>query len=199
MSVEFDAQRYHRRSIRLKSWDYATPGAYFVMIVSRHHDCRFGEIVNDVMQLNAAGEIVAAAWEALPERFSNIELDEWIVMPNHLHGIVLLTGSVVGAPLVGAQDLNAEGQRAGTSPAPTLGDVLGAFKSITTNEYIRGVRELSWPPFVKRIWQRNYHEHIIRNDRELDAVRTYIFNNPLQWALDRDNPANVSGSTLDDD
>jgi len=133
--------------------------------------------------------MIVAAWEALPARFPHVELDEWIVMPNHLHGIVLLTASNVGAPLVGAQ-------RADVSP---LGNVIGAFKSITTNEYIRGVRELGWPLFVKRIWQRNYHEHIIRNDRELNSTRDYIFNNPLQWALDHDNPGSIPSPAENND
>jgi REP element-mobilizing transposase RayT len=199
VALGFDSKNYHRRSLRLKSWDYASPGAYFVTIVTHFHTCRFGEIVDDTLQLNLAGEMIATAWEALPTRFPNIELDEWIVMPNHLHGIVMITDSNVGAPLVGAQSPDNSTIWAGTSPAPTLGAVIGAFKSMTTNEYIRGVRELGWSPFIKRLWQRNYYEHIIRNDHELGATRDYIFNNPLQWALDHDNLVNISASISDGD
>lgn len=208
---------HHRRSIRLKGYDYTQSGAYFVILVTQGRDCLFGDVANDEMQLNDAGRMVQSAWEALPQRFPGIELDEYRIMPNHTHGIIVVVGATlvvahdaqtdvdragtspapttigdgvdnVGATLVVAQDVRMGADWAGTSPAPTLGDIVGAFKSITTHEYIRGVYESGWPPFDKRVWQRNYFEHIIRNERELDHIREYILNNPLKWVLDREHP-----------
>ena len=200
--MTYNPDIHHRRSIRLKGYDYTQAGAYFVTIVTQGRECVFGDVVDDEMQLNDAGLMVQAAWEALAERFPTVELDEFGVMPNHIHSIIVIAGNI-GATLVVASN------RAGTSPAPTtcgddadvgatlvvaqdttptLGNIVGAFKSITTNEYIRGVHDLGWPPFNKRIWQRNYYEHIIRNERELDCIREYIVNNPLKWALDTEHP-----------
>jgi hypothetical protein len=119
-------------------------------------------------------------------------------MPNHVHGILF----IVGAPLVGALSLKSRidgkdrGQpgkdRAGTRPAPTasLGDVVGIFKSISTHEYAMNVQANNWPPFPGRLWQRNYYERIIRNEKEMNRIRQYIINNPSQWDNDKNNPNN---------
>ena len=185
-----DPNRHHRQSIRLRGYDYTQAGAYFVTIVAHERACLFGEIVDDVMHVNDAGRMVDAAWTALPQRFPAIELDACIIMPNHLHGIIV----VVGATLVVAHDAMvapvAVGvpDRAGTSPAPTLGDIVGAFKSITTHAYIQGVHHQGWPPFNQRVWQRNYYDHIIRNERDLNRIREYISHNPLKRTLDSEYP-----------
>jgi REP element-mobilizing transposase RayT len=110
-------------------------------------------------------------WTELPKRFAVSHIDTFVVMPNHLHGIVVV-----------------EEGRAGMKPAPTLGTIIGAFKSITTHEYIDSVRKSAWKAFDRRLWQRNYYEHIIRDDDELRRARQYIENNPLQWALDKEDP-----------
>jgi len=130
------------------------------------------------MLLNDVGKIVSDDWEKLPERFPHIEMDEFVVMPNHMHGII-----IVGAPLVGA--LN--DPRAGTRPAPTmtLGEIVGVFKSITTNEYIQNVKNHHWPKFDKQLWQRNYYDHIIRDESALTRIRKYIVDNPAEWENDR--------------
>jgi hypothetical protein len=124
----------------------------------------------------------------LPERFINIKIHEYTVMPNHFHAII----EIVGAPLVGAQismgqmeggqrqkELPREGQPRGI--APTVGDIVGAFKSISTNEYIRGVKQNDWQRFNKKLWQRNYWEHIIRNENECLKISQYIIDNPAKW------------------
>jgi REP-associated tyrosine transposase len=196
MGVRYDPDRHHRRSIRLKGYDYALPGAYFVTICVQGHLFLFGDIVNGEMRWNDAGLLVQSAWQRLPQRFPALELDVSIVMPNHFHGIVF-----VGAPLVGALDERAAAYvadradpargRAPTRGAPTrpaLGEIVGAFKSITTNEYLRGIREHDWPPLRERLWQRNYYEHVIRDEYSLNRIREYILTNPLGWALDRENP-----------
>lgn len=193
--MAFDPLRHHRRSIRLKGYDYSQAGAYFVTIFVQGRECLFGDVVNNEMQYNDAGKMICAEWEALVQRFPTIELDEWIVMPNHLHGIIVIVDSV-GASLVDAPD-RAEVNPASASKS-TLGDIVGAFKSISTNQYIEGVHHKGWLPFFKKLWQRNYHEHIVHNERELGAIRKYIRNNPAQWMLDRDHPNNVPPKSIDD-
>ncbi len=195
--MPYDPQRHHRRSLRLKGYDYTQPGAYFVTICTQHGECLFGNVTETTMVFSHAGCMVQAIWEQLPQRFLPIELDAYVVMPNHFHAIVIFVGaSLVGAPLVDCQDkafpVSAR-SRAGTRPAPTvqnpsLGDVVGAFKSITTNAYINGVRRRSWPPFDRRLWQRNYYEHMVRTERALQAIQQYIADNPARWHLDRYNP-----------
>ena len=138
-------------------------------------------------------------WESLPLRFPGIEIDAFVVMPNHIHGII-----IVGAPTKGAQDPSDIGTpetgatesseaKATTRVTPTgghvsLGTVVGAYKSLTTMEYARGVKTHSWPPFNGRLWQRNYYEHVVRDDESLRRVRQYIVDNPAQWIFDRENP-----------
>ena len=137
------------------------------------------------MRLNEAGHMAYRTWESLPLRFSGIDIDLFVVMPNHLHGIVVLRQQPVGAPLVGARRSPPSDSRATT---PALGDVIGAYKSLTTLEYVRGVRAMNWPPFHKRLWQRNYYEHVVRDSEALESIRQYILGNPAQWSLDPENP-----------
>ena len=312
-----------RHSIRLKGYDYSQPGAYFVTIVTQDRLCLFGDVVGGTVRLNGAGRLAQAAWERLPCRFPGIDLDAFVVMPNHIHGIIAINGPVgappagapdatgasdpvgtvgaplvgapdatgapdpvgtvgaplvgapdaagapdatgapdpvgtagappvgapdaagaadpvgtVGAPLVGAPDATGapdpvgtvgaplvgapdpvgtvgaplvgalpsrattrgarattrgarattRGARATTRGAPTVGDVVGAYKSLTTVEYTRGVRAMDWPPFRRRLWQRNYYERIVRDDESRDRIRQYILDNPAQWGSDRENP-----------
>ncbi|HBI00485.1 MAG TPA: transposase [Anaerolineae bacterium] len=191
--MKFDPQKHHRRSIRLKDYEYSQAGAYYVTINMQNRECLFGEIVNNEMILNEAGMMVIEQWLALLERFTNIELDVYQIMPNHFHGIIAII-EPVGATLVVAQNMDAQNfvdsrnSRAGTRPAPTLGDMIGAFKSITTNEYIKGVDNKNWQQFYKRLWQRNYYEHVIRDEKDLNRIRDYIQSNPMNWDEDEENP-----------
>jgi REP element-mobilizing transposase RayT len=195
--MKFDPQKHHRRSIRLKDYDYSQAGAYYVTIDVQNRECLFGDIVNYEMILNAAGKMIEEQWNALPESFPNIDLDLHQIMPNHFHGILVIVGAAfMAAPsLVVAHDVeikNIHENRAGTRPAPTsnhaLGDIVGAFKSITTNEYIKGVDDKNWPRFYKRLWQRNYYEHIVRDEADLNRIRDYIQSNPANWDEDEANP-----------
>ena len=124
--------RHHRRTIRLKSYDYSLAGAYFVTISTQDRVCVFGDVVEGVMRLNEAGRMVSTMWDALPARFPGVSLDAFVVMPNHIHGIMVFATRVpVGAPLVGSQDVTPHrttDNRATTRVAPTLGDVVGAYK-----------------------------------------------------------------------
>ncbi len=181
--------KHRRQSLRLNGYDYAQAGAYFITICTEGRALLFGDVANGTMRLNAAGQLAAMLWNNLTPRFVGIELDAFVVMPNHIHGIIVLPyrAATVGAPLVGAP----RGGRADTRAAPTVGDVVGAFKSLFTVKYIRGVKQCRWPSFDRRVWQRNYYEHIIRDDAELARVRRYIDENPLQWELDQENPQRV--------
>jgi REP element-mobilizing transposase RayT len=189
---------HHRRSIRLKGYDYSQAGIYFITICIQKKNCLFGEILNGKILLNDAGKMVASTWIKMPKQFNFVVLDQYIVMPNHIHGIIIITN--VRAPLVGAQNNHnrikyAEknnSKKAGTRPASTfrLGSIIGAFKSITTLKYINGVKNDNWKPFNKKLWQRNYYEHIIRNEYELHNIRLYIINNPIKWEIDKQNPIN---------
>ena len=191
-----DPDRHQRRSIRLKGYDYAMAGAYFVTISTQDRVCVFGDVVEGIMRLNEAGRMVSAVWDALPTRFPCLGLDAFVVMPNHIHGIIVFaTRMSVGAPLVGAQDVTPNRKidnRATTRVAPTLGDVVGAFKSWVTVEYTRGVKVKGWPAFHRRLWQRNFYEHIIRNEASLNHIRQYILDNPVRWTFDRENPLAVT-------
>ena len=142
--------------------------------------CLFGRVVDGEMRLNGAGEMVRRVWDGMPGRFPSIGLDEFVVMPNHVHGVIFLrqVSATEGAPA-----------RAPTRGAPTFGEVVGAFKSVTTVEYGRGVREAGWQRYDGRLWQRNFFERVIRNERELNLIREYIVNNSRNWDSDRENPA----------
>ncbi|MCX5699502.1 MAG: transposase [Candidatus Omnitrophica bacterium] len=174
----------NRRSIRLADYDYSRAGYYFVTVCVNERRNLFGDIDGGKIMLNGVGIMVEDNWNKLQQRFKFIELDEFIVMPNHLHGVIV----IVGAPLVGAQNgdvVTDDGDDGATTRvAPTLGDVIGAFKSITTNEYIRNVKNKNWLSFNKYFWQRNYYERVIRDDNDLNRIREYIVNNPAKWEED---------------
>ena len=189
---KYNPNIHHRRSIRLKGYDYSQSGLYFVTIVTQNRDNFFGDIANGTLKLNDAGKMIETEWLKLPQRFKNIELHQYAVMPNHFHGII----QIVGATLVVAQNETAhseKGQPQGIAPtiAPTtLGDMVGAFESITTVEYIRGVKNNGWQPFDGKLWQRNYWEHIIRNENEYNRISQYIIDNPAKWKNDKLNGGN---------
>lgn len=198
--MTYDPDRHNRRSIRLKGYDYAQAGAYFVTICTQDRECLFGEIAAGEMELSDAGRMVERWWTKLTKKFPLAEIGEFIVMPNHFHGIVMLVGAapcgrpgretVLEVPSGGrSQRHDQPGTGHPHGGAPTLGDLVDWFKTMTTNDYIRGVKQRGWVSFPGKLWQRNYHEHIIRNEDELSRIREYIVNNPLQWAVDRENPS----------
>ena len=193
MNDRYDPRIRHRRSIRLKGYDYSLGGAYFVTITARGRACLFGEVAGEQMRLNEAGGMVQEVCWGLSQQFPRVEVGCFVVMPNHVRGIIVLY-EPVGAALVVAQseDNRAAGNnRATTRVAPTLGGVVGAFKSLTTVEYVRGVRGQGWTPFRGRLWQRNYYEHIVRDDKSLGRIEQYILDNPANWSLDQENPLYV--------
>ena len=154
-------------------------------VCSRNSEFLFGKIVDEEMRLNDAGRIVQNCWNDLPLRFDSIELDEFVVMPNHIHGIIAIVGAGLALPeIVGAGlALPKKGAVPPRRDAPTLGDIVGAFKSISA---IKVNRLLSRSG--QSLWQRNYYEHIIRDGKSLNKIREYVMHNPLSWSIDRENP-----------
>jgi len=203
--MQYNSQIHHRKSIRLKGYDYSQAGAYFVTVCCQDRECRFGKIENDEMILNEYGQIAYDEWTKLPKRFSNFELDVFQIMPNHMHGIIILNDNV-GATLAVAQndisqngdgDFNSEitmisnekqlqqGQPQGIVPTmnTTVGDIVGAYKSLVANgclDTFKTKNETMW-----KLWQRNYHEHIIRNEKSYQTISDYILNNPAKWNDDK--------------
>ncbi|WP_240510856.1 transposase [Algoriphagus antarcticus] len=174
-----------RRSIRLKGYDYSQAGLYFITICCQDRICLFGDVVKGEIVLNEAGKMVETEWLNLPDRFKNIELHESVIMPNHFHGILKIVGvTLVVARNVGIAE-NQIGQPQGIAPTKTIGDMMDAYKSITTVNYIRGVKTLNWQPFNGKLWQRNYWEHIIRNEQSYQRISEYIINNPKEWSDDK--------------
>jgi len=166
----------NRRSIRLLGYDYSQAGAYFITVCTQGRACLFGDVADGEMQLNDAARMVEQCWHDIPIHFPHVELDEFVIMPNHVHGILMVTHDV-GAKNV--SPLQTPSKPRGTSK--TIGSVVRGFK-IGVTKWFRENTD------VQTVWQRNYYEHIIRNDESLNRIREYIVNNPLQWALDRENP-----------
>ena len=183
--------RYHRRCIRLKGYDYSQAGAYFITICTQDHGHLLGEIKDRQMQINASGAIVQQCWQDLPNHYLGLELDVFEVMPNHLHGILVLDDTRTGYNF-----------RAGLKPAPTgiavpkphgLSEIVRGFKTFSA----RRINRISGSTGVK-FWQRSYYEHVIRNEKELNRIREYIIYNPLRWSLDRENLERTGQAEMED-
>jgi REP element-mobilizing transposase RayT len=189
--MPFDPSRHHRRSIRLCDWDYTANGAYFITLVTHDRASLFGDIVDGVMRLNAYGEIARACWEEIPSHFDHVEIDAFVIMPNHVHGIVLIVNdkpaSERAVGLVGAQHCcapttnNPKRHEINVNPG-SLGAIIRSYKSAVAKE----INQSRGTP-AEPVWQRNYYERIIRNEREFNAFREYIINNPARWAEDAEN------------
>ena len=182
--MKFNPEIHHRRSIRLRDFDYGSPRAYFVTICTWKREYTLGEVADRKVVLSAAGRIVFDTWLELPKRFPTVSLDSFEVMPNHLHGVLELRsrrknqGVMNHAPtesprVVGAQFI-----------APKLGDIMRTFKALVTRRAkVAGIDLFAW--------QRNYYEHVIRNDEELSRIRQYIEENPIRWEDDENHPDRI--------
>jgi len=257
--MKYNPQIHHRRSIRLQDYDYSSEGAYFVTMCTQNRECLFGEIVNGQMILNEHGKIVEQCWNDLPNHYDNIELDAYVIMPNHFHGIIFINDTIdtvdnigaidVGAIPVGAIPVGAihESPNVGAIPespnvgaihvgaihespqqpdneSPNVGAIhespqqpdnespnVGAIPVGAIHESPRQRRKMLLPKIIGRfkmnsakqinqirntsgvpVWQRNYYEQIIRNEKSLEKIRNYIINNPLEWYYDDYNPKKVN-------
>jgi REP element-mobilizing transposase RayT len=199
---KYDPQKHNRRSIRLRGYDYTLAGAYFVTICVENGRCLLGHINNDEMVLNQFGRSVNEEWQNTIRRRDHVELDEYVVMPNHFHAIVWLTNAselraTHASPLQTASSLASLTTQPDSSsptrpkgPRPeSLSVVIGSFKSAAT----RRINKIAGTAGT-RFWQRNYYEHIVRNDRAVQAIRDYIICNPVNWDKDRLHPGNPQQS-----
>ena len=190
--MSFEREKYHRRSIRLQGYDYTQAGAYFVTVCILDRECLLGEVIDGAMRPGPLGRAVEESWTWLAQQYAYIDLDEWVVMPNHLHAILVIgddgddrsVGAVREPPprVVHERPLPKDRDRPPTKRKP-LGRLIGAFKTVST----RRVNELRDTPGAT-LWQRNYYEHIVRGEAELDRIRQYIADNPAQGPSDPDNP-----------
>ena len=172
----------HRRSIRLPQYDYTQPGAYSITICTYGRMPLFGEIADEAVCLNRFGEMVEECWREIPDHHHRAELDVFVVMPNHVHGVLVLGQRAPGSRGTACR---APTERFGEPVPGSLPTILRSFKSAATMR----VNQLRGTP-GGRVWQRGYYERVIRNERELTAVRRYVLENPLQWELDPENPMN---------
>jgi len=191
--MAYDSDLHNRRSIRLDDYDYRNAGAYFVTICTDDKRLLFGEVVRGRMRLSPCGRVAVDCWQAIPEHHEHVTLDAFVVMPNHVHGIVVITenasnnerrGTMHRAPTTdGASknDKNTTRREFGRPQAGSLGRIVGTYKAAVT----RRCRRVHRPDFG---WQRNYYERILRDRRELHLTRRYIADNPRQWSRDRHHP-----------
>ena len=190
--------RSDRRSTRLREYDYSQCGIYFVTICAYQRECLFGNIVEGIMELNDRGRIVAKSWEWLFTQYEYLEMDSWVIMPNHFHGILTIRDNT---PVRAVRDIWAihesplrdecHMRRPPPRKHKPLGRLIGAFKTVSTKE-INLLRHTPGMP----VWQRNYHDHVIRAERSLDLIREYIIHNPARWELDRNHPRNINKLAL---
>lgn len=199
--MKYNSNIHHRRSVRLKEYDYSKLGGYFVTVVTYNKEYLFGNIINGNVILNDPGQMIQEIWNDLPKYYHEVEIDSFIIMPNHVHGVIFLTDNKceknVGAgpracpKSIDNRDLRKKGQPQGVAPTLSLPDIVHRFKTMTTKQYCDGVAQNGWTPFSGKLWQRNYYEHVIRNEKELSLIREYIVNNPLKWELDKNNLENL--------
>jgi putative transposase len=216
--MKYNPEIHHRRSIRLRGYDYSRAGLYFITICTKDRECFFGKIADGEMVLNDAGKIAYEEWEKLPKRFPNFELDVFQIMPNHMHGIIVL--NPVGATISvarntterndnGARNDDDGNNRARVNRAPTdaddsivqnddangarasrartgnatVGDIVGAYKSLVANECLKIYKTKN--ETMGKLWQRNYYEHIIRDEQSYETISNYIIDNPAKWNDDK--------------
>ncbi|MCO6451868.1 MAG: transposase [Caldilineales bacterium] len=191
--MPYDPNRHHRRSIRLQGYDYSRAGAYFVTILVKDRACVLGEVVEGEMRLSEVGEVVQEVWDSLPARYPGVETDAFVVMPNHVHGIIVITDEGEATARESSAhrvDVRADHVRADhdlPQPQPRrqmlLPKIIGYFK-MNAAKRANLILGAAGQPF----WQRNYYEHIIRDADALNRIRTYIANNPAKWYEDQLQP-----------
>ena len=179
--MKYNREKHHRRSMRLKGYDYSSPCAYFITICAWNRECMLGEIIDGKMKLNDYGQAVQQEWMHTGDIRPNVELDEFIVMPNHFHGILVINHRMNelrrGVLQYAPTDIVLR------SPSQTIGAIIRGFKSSVTKS-INISRDTPGMP----VWQRNYFERVIRNEKELYGIRGYIRFNSVQWDMDEENP-----------
>jgi REP element-mobilizing transposase RayT len=180
-NTKYNPNIHNRRSIRKKGYDYSQAGWYYVTICTYKKEYLFGEIVNERMALSTCGEIVKETLLDIPDRYKNVSLDEWVIMPNHLHIILVIRRKHVGVPLAGTPTSEAGTPTSKkTNNKLTLGMIVGAFKSLCVHNWLSYINDNN---LKKRclLWQSNFYEHIIRDEQYYLRIKEYITNNPKNW------------------
>ena len=180
--------QYRIESIRLPGWDYTSAAHYFVTLCTKNQQCFFGDVVECMMHLSPIGEIVAEEWQKTPMIRRYVMLDLWVVMPNHLHGIIILVESPQGDRTSCAAVVETSRRDVSTIPpgvkSGSLGAIIGQVKSVCTKRiWTSGCRDFAWQP--------RFYDHIIRDEPSLNRIRQYIVDNPAKWGEDRYNPAKL--------
>jgi REP element-mobilizing transposase RayT len=185
--MSYNREQHHRRSVRLPSHDYSTAGAYFITVCTWNRECLFGEVVGGEMQLNEYGEVVRACWMSIPEHVPQTTVDVFVVMPNHVHGVVWINrqgGATDGRGIDGrGTACRAPTGEFGRPVVGSLATIVRSFKSAATKR----LNDRRHGPGLP-VWQRNYYEHVVRDEDELHRIHQYIADNPRAWDLDRENP-----------
>ncbi len=183
--MKYNPDKHHRRSIRLQGYDYSQPGIYFITLCTQNRECLFGEILNGEMRLNEFGKIAHQCWLEMPHHFPHVQLDEFVIMPDHIHGIIVLN-NIVG---VGVQNIESRQQQQNIESRPrqqnayqhiipgSIGSIIRGFKIGVTKKFRQNTD-------IYVVWQRNYYEHMIRNEIELNRIRQYIIDNSKKWKTD---------------
>jgi REP element-mobilizing transposase RayT len=178
--MKYEDKIHKRRSLRLQEYDYSRPGAYFITICTQDRKCLFGSVVNGEMQPNDLARSAQSIWYALPSRFPQVRLDQFVIMPNHIHAVIF-----VGAQYIASTGSSDAVQTGAINRALKLGEIVRTYKAMST----RTIRRIGCAQFK---WQRNYYEHIIRDENSLNRIRQYIVDNPIRWDVDAENPAAIT-------
>lgn len=182
--MNYDPDRHHRRSTRLKGYDYALPGAYFVTVCTYERECLLGHIESGRVVLSDAGEIAQRCWENTAHHYSFVELDAFVIMPNHVHGVIVITEFRRGEASSLEENASPLHQRPNGTQPGSLSAILQNLKSISTRK-TNAARGTPGAP----VWQRSFYERVVRHEAELAAIREYILANPAHWDEDENNPA----------
>lgn len=195
--MRYRPERHHRHSTRIKGYDYSQPGSYFITLCAHNRDCWFGKVIDGTIQLSPMGKVASDCWWQIPRHFPNVVLDEFVVMPNHLHGIITIAhnpvrtdpgrGLITGRGLINQTPTTTNDENSNDewilmrNPKRILGKIIRHYKA-SASKLIRGGGHFHFQ------WQRNYYEHIIRNEIDLNKIRQYIVENPVKWSEDAENP-----------
>ena len=177
--MSYNPKQHHRRSIRLKNYDYTQKGAYFVTICTRNKQCIFGDIEKGKIKLNSLGKIAHDCWTEIPLHFPHIKLDVFVIMPNHIHGILWIEREIYTAY---------EKREYGKMIAGSIPCVIRSYKSSVT----KNINQLCNQKGMSSVWQRNFYEYINRSEESLEVIRKYIIENPLKWEHDSENNHDIS-------
>jgi putative transposase len=176
--------KYRIESTRLRDWDYSSPGYYFITICAKDRNNYFGRVVDGIVELSGIGSVAQECWQNIPVHFPHVKLDEFIVMPNHVHGIIIINAK----HNVETQNFASLQNNKFGPQSKNLGSIIRGFKI--------GVRKWTTMNNIDFQWQSGFYEHVIRNDAELNRIRQYIIENPAKWEFDSENQNNIRDSLL---